>query len=326
MPDNNSNKVASVINSIPFGNIIGGPLSACIKAQKEASQSTLQYIREVMMTKSDVEFGAATPATVAFTFQIEGVKKIMTIPLLTLVPIPYIHIEDVDLSFTANITDCTTTSIKASYTSPYGENNKTEDFNTSIQNLIQVDIHATTSEMPSGVAKLLEVFGNELVQVELIPPEQAEQMRLETADLNTLGYISYEHRLVSDIYGMTIGQTQKLNSLGIKTVKDYLDKARTASGRSSLNKSTGISARLILRWSNEADLMRVPYMTPALATLVEGAKVDTVKELRHRLAPKLLMDIKSVNNIRRCLDTLPTLDELKAMINAAKKLTPMLTY
>lgn len=33
---NSGSKVASALNSIPFGNIIGGPLAACVRAQAEA--------------------------------------------------------------------------------------------------------------------------------------------------------------------------------------------------------------------------------------------------------------------------------------------------
>ena len=39
MPDgtntNASRQVVSALNSIPFGNIIGGPLAACVQAQAE---------------------------------------------------------------------------------------------------------------------------------------------------------------------------------------------------------------------------------------------------------------------------------------------------
>ena len=42
---NSGSKVASALNSIPFGNIIGGPLAACVRAQAEAAHTTIDFIR-----------------------------------------------------------------------------------------------------------------------------------------------------------------------------------------------------------------------------------------------------------------------------------------
>lgn len=38
---NAGKQVVSALNSIPFGNIIGGPLAACVHAQAEAAQTTM---------------------------------------------------------------------------------------------------------------------------------------------------------------------------------------------------------------------------------------------------------------------------------------------
>lgn len=51
---NSGSKVASALNSIPFGNIIGGPLAACVRAQAEAAQTTIDFIRGFTMTNSEL--------------------------------------------------------------------------------------------------------------------------------------------------------------------------------------------------------------------------------------------------------------------------------
>ena len=326
MPDNNSKQVARHINSIPFGNIIGGPLSACITAQKDAALTTLQSIKEITMVPSDVEYGSSRPVSISFTFQIEGKKKTMIVPLLTIVPIPYIHIDHVDLSFTANITSCSKTSIEAAYTAPNANVNGKENSETNVQNIIRVDIHATTSDMPPGVAKLLDVFGNQLIEIEQLSPEEVEFMRNQTSDLNTLGYLRIEHRLVSDIYSVSATHAKKLSAYGIKTVKDYLDKAATPTLRKRLARSTGISEALILRWSNYADLMRVPHVGPELAALLEAVGVDTVKELRHRVAGNLKNDLESTNRRKNFVSKVPSSAELKKMIDKAYEQKPLLEY
>jgi hypothetical protein len=326
MAEIDSKQVTGVINSIPFGNIIGGPLSACVKAQKEASLSTLNYIKKTTMERSEVDYGSSQPVTISFSFQIEGVKKIMVIPLLAIVPIPYINIDEVDLSFTANVTACNHETIVASYTSPYSEVNANTETNTNVQNIIKVDIHASTSQMPAGVAKLLEVFGNQLVQVEQLSPEEAEWMRLRTRDMNILGYISYKHRHVNELYMIPNACVQKLVTLGIKTVEQFLNSASTKSGRAGLSRRSGIEEDKILKWANHSDLMRIPHVSPKLAALLESAGVDTVKELKNRSASSLYRSLGAENRRTSILPALPKQVEVSKMIMEAKKLKAVLQY
>ena len=121
MPDgtntNASRQVVSALNSIPFGNIIGGPLAACVQAQAEAAQTTLNYIRGFTMTESHLDVEGAEPITVSFSFIMEGVPTRMTVPLMTIVPIPYMRIEHVDLSFTADIPACDNEKMEAKFAS-----------------------------------------------------------------------------------------------------------------------------------------------------------------------------------------------------------------
>ena len=53
-------QVVSALHSIPFGNIIGGPLAACVHAQAEASQTTLNFIRGFTMADK-VNFNVSIP-------------------------------------------------------------------------------------------------------------------------------------------------------------------------------------------------------------------------------------------------------------------------
>jgi len=175
MPNNNQEQVGNAINSIPFGNIIGGPLAACIVAQADATKTTLDFIKSTSMEKSVLAPDSYEPVTVAFTFQIEGVKKVMVVPLLTIIPIPYISIEHVDLSFTANITASQNNKIEAHYTSPLTNTDQEDETKVEFENLISVDIHATTADMPSGLAKLLDVFNNQLIQVDVLDTEDLKK-------------------------------------------------------------------------------------------------------------------------------------------------------
>ena len=179
MPKDSNEQVLSTIQSIPFGNIIGGPLKACILAQGDATKTTFDYIKQTAFNKSDVEDGAFDPATVSFTFVIDGAPKIMIVPLLTIIPVPYISIEHVDLSFTANITASQENKLEAHYTAPRRNVDETEDMTADFENLIEVDIHATTADMPSGLARILDIFNNQLIQTEVVVTDELIRQREE---------------------------------------------------------------------------------------------------------------------------------------------------
>ena len=210
-------QVSSVIKEIPFGSLIGGPLSACINAQAEAAQVALDYVREASMKKeSSLGKDKLEPETISFTFVVGGEKRMMVVPLLTILPVPFIRIEYVDLSFTADITACTAvkeqtqtkigaktetgtgteagtgtetttttpepqTQLLARYTAPSRETEGEAVSEIQAENLIAVDIHAVMSEMPSGMAKLLEVFNTQLIQVDQLSEKTVERLKKKNA-------------------------------------------------------------------------------------------------------------------------------------------------
>ena len=185
MPDgtntNASRQVVSALNSIPFGNIIGGPLAACVQAQAEAAQTTLNYIRGFTMTESHLDVEGAEPITVSFSFIMEGVPTRMTVPLMTIVPIPYMRIEHVDLSFTADITACDNEKIEAKFASEGYQGVEEDEKSVSMQSKMGVHVRASTGDIPSGMAKMLDFFANNLVVQETLTTKEVEDMKLEAA-------------------------------------------------------------------------------------------------------------------------------------------------
>lgn len=185
MPDgtntNASRQVVSALNSIPFGNIIGGPLAACVQAQAEAAQTTLNYIRGFTMTESHLDVEGAEPITVSFSFIMEGVPIRMTVPLMTIVPIPYMRIEHVDLSFTADITACDNEKMEAKFASEGYQGVEEDEKSVSMQSKMGVHVRASTGDIPSGMAKMLDFFANNLVVQETLTTKEVEDMKLEAA-------------------------------------------------------------------------------------------------------------------------------------------------
>ena len=174
-------QVVSALHSMPFGNIIGGPLAACVHAQAEASQTTLNFIRGFTMADSGIDVDGAEPVTVTFSFVMNGVPTLMTLPLMTLVPIPYMRIEHVNLSFTADITACSNEKMEARYASEGYKRTEESEKSVSVQSKMGIHVRATTSDMPSGMARMLDFFANNLIIQETLTAQEVSDMRLEAA-------------------------------------------------------------------------------------------------------------------------------------------------
>ena len=176
---NSGSKVASALNSIPFGNIIGGPLAACVRAQAEAAHTTIDFIRGFTMTNSELDPEGVEPITVTFTFIMNGEKTRMTVPLMTIVPIPYMHIDYVNLNFTADITACDDGKMEAKYATEGYTRTEDDEQSVSVESKMGINVRASTSSMPSGMAKMLEFFTNNLIVHDTLTPQQVEDMKRE---------------------------------------------------------------------------------------------------------------------------------------------------
>ncbi len=131
---------------------------------------------------------------------------------------------------------------------------------------------------------------------------------------------------IIDIEGVGDAYAPKLIAAGIKKVSELLEKCADPKGRKELAEATGISEKLILRWTNHADLYRIKGVGPQFAELLEAAGVDTVKEFRHRVAENLQPKLEEVNAQRHICGRVPALVEVQKMIALAKELEPKMTY
>ena len=131
---------------------------------------------------------------------------------------------------------------------------------------------------------------------------------------------------IIDIEGIGEVYAEKLTAAGIKTTDDLLEKGASKKGRQDLAEETGISEKLILKWTNHADLFRIKGVAGQFAELLEASGVDTVKEFRHRVAANLHPKMEEVNAEKKLCHRVPSVSELEKMIEEAKELEPMITY
>lgn len=131
---------------------------------------------------------------------------------------------------------------------------------------------------------------------------------------------------IAEIEGIGEKYAAKLQEAGIKTTEDLLEKAAKPAGRKKLEEETGISGKLILKWTNHADLFRIKGVAGQFAELLEAAGVDTVKEFRHRVAANLQPKLVEVNEAKNLCNRVPSVTELEKMIAQAKELEPVISY
>jgi predicted flap endonuclease-1-like 5' DNA nuclease len=133
-------------------------------------------------------------------------------------------------------------------------------------------------------------------------------------------------RSIQDIEGIGPKYAQLLNQAGIKTTGKLLETGGNRAGRRLLAEKTSINEKNILKWVNMADLFRVKGVAGQFAELLEGAGVDTVKELRNRNDDNLAEKMAEVNKKKHRCKATPSSKMVTNWVGQAKKMAPMVTY
>ncbi len=180
MPD-----ATAALQSLPFSSLIGGPLDAAIKAQAQAAIATVGFIRDVGVDKD------GNVSNITFTVKKGQNQTVLSVPLLTIVPIPFLRIDNMTIAFKAHITaseekeDATSSSIVASaslggsvnylvYSAKIDASFSTKKDSTStatsrysIEHTVDVNVHAVQDDIPGGLARLLGILEKTIEE----PPE-----------------------------------------------------------------------------------------------------------------------------------------------------------
>lgn len=180
-----SQVATSALQAIPFSSLIGGPLNACIEAQALAAKTTWTFIQQVGLDE-DPQTKQRKAINVVFQYQKGNEMANLVVPLLTIVPIPYIAIDTIDINFKANISassssvqeDSSSTEFggeasahmefgwgmfkvsadfKANYSSKK-DSKATQDSKYSVEYTMDVSVHAGQDSMPAGLATVLGIL------------------------------------------------------------------------------------------------------------------------------------------------------------------------
>ena len=131
---------------------------------------------------------------------------------------------------------------------------------------------------------------------------------------------------ISEIEGIGPSYAEKLASAKIANTDDLLQFCCDKKGRKSTAESTGVSEKLLLKWANMADLMRIKGVGRQFAEMLEAAGVDTVKELATRRPDNLAAKMAEVNEAKNLANATPAQSIVEGWVSAAKGTEPKISH
>lgn len=131
---------------------------------------------------------------------------------------------------------------------------------------------------------------------------------------------------ITDIDGIDVDIAARLRCVGIRTSERLLEAARDAKGRKAMAAATGLDEKLLLRFANMADRLRIKGLGKDYAELLRAAGVETVRELKHRNAARLARAMADANAERKLVRFLPSEKAVARWIEQAKTLPLKITY
>jgi len=189
--------IGDELSSLNFEAMIGGPLIAVIKAQTQAAVTSVDFIKAVGFDTDD-DGNITGPTMVSFKYkkpvevtQPDGSVTVtptdyeLTVPFLTMLPVPFIRVEETTIDFHAKITavqESSSTSkhgldteLKAKAGWGWGSASlkvnysyqKTSTSGSKVERTYSMAIHvrAVQDELPAGTERLLGILENNIEEV-----------------------------------------------------------------------------------------------------------------------------------------------------------------
>ena len=189
--------------NLNFESMIGGPLNAVIRAQAQSAQTSVDFIKSVGFDASKDPDKADKPTMVSFTYEkpitednddgtttTKQVPHKLSVPILTMLPIPFIRIEETKIDFNAKINSIqesqTTNSkdlkaalgvkggwgpvsanLKVSYAHKKSNSSSSKTERTYS---MAVHVRAVQDELPAGTERLLSILESNIQETKIETP------------------------------------------------------------------------------------------------------------------------------------------------------------
>ncbi len=193
------------LNSLDFSVYIGGPLQAAVDAQHAASMSQVSFIKEVGFISTPAVYNSANPPQIItpakndlryvdFTYKkqvpnpefvstdpesatnerFKKVEVVISVPFLTMLTIPALRIEEVNIDFNAKLTSVETSNVSSEFGASAEVSGKfwkvrfkasasykrTTSSTTNIEKTynLGVRVRAVNDELPAGLDRILTML------------------------------------------------------------------------------------------------------------------------------------------------------------------------
>jgi hypothetical protein len=183
---------SQTLNTLSFSSLIGGPLVAGVNASAQAAAATAEYIEKLAFKDSGKD-GTYQLQTVSFNYTStngsgQTMAQTLNVPLISILPIPYLRVGSMDIEFKAKINSiATATNVNTFNTNDTADGHTggllnmfaTATFDVSVadQNVnsrlaqqtssysLDVKVHAGVDELPGGMQRVLNIFDSLITPV-----------------------------------------------------------------------------------------------------------------------------------------------------------------
>ena len=182
MGEDKLKQINNTFNQVPFSHLLGSPLLACIDAQKQAANSSIDYIYSVGFYEDSTEV-----VNVTFNFYADGRPATLVVPLLTIVPVPFFSVDELDIKFNAmvDLHEEEIDEFKGNYSKPVSESNSnyTYDYFSNLN----VHMAASKDHVPTGLSTLMGMLDASIRVVEASDTaDVVSSLRLDPKELDML--------------------------------------------------------------------------------------------------------------------------------------------
>ncbi|HET9530623.1 MAG TPA: DUF2589 domain-containing protein [Blastocatellia bacterium] len=195
------------LKQIPFGYLIGEPLKAAVEAQAVAAKTTIEFIEKVGFVPASAaedmlfvdeakDADAGTVRNVTFKYRKkdennQDVEHSLSVPILSIVPIPVLRIDEVTIDFTAKINDTIENTTKNNFqlTADVGGKYKSWwspislEFRTSLKYetasqtsarytrdyTMSIHVRAVQDDIPAGLSRVLDILESSIKESKVEP-------------------------------------------------------------------------------------------------------------------------------------------------------------
>lgn len=190
--------------SLDFANLIGGPLNAIVEAQAKAAITTVNFIKQVAFDENK------KIVNVEFKYNRKNDKNededfTLTVPFLTMLPVPYITVSNAVIEFNAKITSINTQDSDSTFTqevdasaganyywfasarlqskTSYQKKSTSSDREERTFDM-HVKVEARNQDMPAGTERLLTILENCIAEKKDSPSGGPNKVKAEIKDFD----------------------------------------------------------------------------------------------------------------------------------------------